>query len=320
MRKGIHVSGSILVDLINEIPAYPARGELTKILQVKKSCGGLVSNVAIDLKRIAPSLDVSAGGKIGDDDNGRFVLEVLRGEGIDVDAIVVSPSGITSFTNVISERSGERTFFNYPGESAGFGLDDIPFGKLDCRMFHLGYFLLLDRIDAGDGEVILQKLQSLGIRTSIDLVTEKSDRYALVRPCLKYVDNIIINETEASRLAGIAYDGSNIERIMRTLRDFGVRERVIVHMPDRGCLLSDRGFIELPSLDLPKEYIKGTTGAGDAYCAGALYSIHEGRDDWQILQFASKAAAMSLSSMDATGAMCSEKEIEEHFKNIGRKC
>ena len=320
MRQGIHVAGSIIVDQIQEVDAYPSRGELTKILGVQKSCGGLVPNVAVDLKRIAPALCVSAGGRIGDDDNGRFVLDRLRSEGVRTEEVAVERGGVTSFTLVVSERGGERTFLNYPGSGAGFGMSDVPFQELDCKMYHLGYFLLLDKVDAGEGEAILRRLQSLGIRTSIDLITEDSDRYAQVRPCLRYVDNLIVNEAEASRLAGIAYDGSNLEEIMHALKGLGVRGRVVVHMPEKGCLLSDRGFFELPSYDLPPGFIQGATGAGDAFCAGVLYGIHEDWDENRILQFAVQCATVSLSSVDATGALCTEKEIKERCKNLKRKC
>ena len=48
MKSGIAVAGSILVDSINEISAYPKAGELTKIKSVQKSVGGCVPNVAME--------------------------------------------------------------------------------------------------------------------------------------------------------------------------------------------------------------------------------------------------------------------------------
>ena len=63
---GIAVAGSILVDKINEISAYPAVGELTQIRSVKRAVGGCVPNVAIDLKTLSPETDIYAIGKVGD--------------------------------------------------------------------------------------------------------------------------------------------------------------------------------------------------------------------------------------------------------------
>jgi hypothetical protein len=63
-RNGIAVAGSILVDNLNEISAYPASGELTKILSVSRSVGCCVPNTGIDIKRVAPEITVKAIGKI----------------------------------------------------------------------------------------------------------------------------------------------------------------------------------------------------------------------------------------------------------------
>ena len=156
MKNGIAIAGSILVDNINEISAYPQAGELTKIKSVQKSVGGCVSNVAIDLKRICPDLTVKAVGKIGADENGEYVKEVLSKNGVEIENISVGGDK-TSFTEVMSVTGGQRTFFTYAGASAEFGVDDVDFDALGVEMFHLGYFLLLQKMDDGDGDKTLKK-------------------------------------------------------------------------------------------------------------------------------------------------------------------
>jgi len=317
MRKGICVAGSIIVDHILEIEKYPGKGELVKILNQEKSCGGLVPNVAIDLKRIDANLPVYACGKIADDEDGRFVSDMLRKEGVDCSNVRIDNSCPTSYTDVMSEGGGERTFFNLPGSSSQFGFDDIDPDALDCQFFHLGYFLLLDKIDNGDGLKILKALKDRGIVTSIDFVTEAAAGFARIVPCLEYVDNLIINEIEACRLSGVE---SDVRLAMTRLKEMGVRDKVIVHEPSRGRILSENGYLELPSFNLPCGYVKGTTGAGDAFCAGALYSIAKGCSDMEILEFASMAAAVSLASQSATGAMMSESEIRKECSKFDRIC
>lgn len=318
MRNGIAVAGSILVDEINEIFAYPKAGELTKIVGVQKAVGGCVPNVAIDLKKIDDSLTVKAIGKIGEDENGSFVAEQLEKNGVDVNGIV-SGKEKTSFTQVMSVKGGQRTFFTYAGASAYFGYEDFDFQNLQVKMLHLGYFLLLDRIDNGDGEKILRKAQELGIKTSIDLVSENSDRYKLVIPCLKYTDNLIVNETEAGKITGIEPLNENLERIARQLKGYGVKERVIIHTPAVSVCLSETGFSVLPSFDLPDGFIKGTTGAGDAFCAGCLIGIYRDLTDEEILTLGSLSATAALSGVDAISGMRSEKEIRILCKNLERK-
>ena len=318
MKNGIAVVGSILVDEINEISSYPKSGELTKIKNVQKSVGGCVPNVAIDLKRICPELQVKAVGKIGADENGEYVKDVLSQNGVEIENIALGADK-TSFTQVMSVTGGQRTFFTYAGASADFGVDDVDLDGLNVKMLHLGYFLLLDKIDSGDGEKMLKMAQEKGIKTSIDLVSENSDRYSLVLPCLKYVDNLIINEVEAGAMTGIEPKRENLVEIAKKLKSYGVSERVIIHTPELGVCVSETGVELVPAYALPENFIVGTTGAGDAFCAGALLGIYQEKTDKEILQFASGAAVAALSKADATSGLCTEQEIEEMCKGLKRK-
>jgi sugar/nucleoside kinase (ribokinase family) len=317
-RDGIAVAGTVLVDRINEIGAYPASGELTKILNVSRAVGGCVPNVGIDIKRFDPSMTVKGIGKIGNDADGQFLLDVLTENGVDTSGIVRGELP-TSFTDVMSIKGGQRTFFTYPGACADFGYDDVDIKALDVRMLHLAYFLLLDKIDAGDGERILKDATEAGIETSIDLVSENSDRYNSVIGCLKYTDNVIINEFEAGMIAGIEPCRENLRKIAETIMDMGVRKRVIIHMPEVGVCLSNSGYAELESCALPEGYIKGKTGAGDAFCAGALIGIYRGYDDLEVLRIASKAATLSLSGRDAISGMMSEADADKLFEKLNIK-
>jgi sugar/nucleoside kinase (ribokinase family) len=318
MKNGIAVVGTILVDSINEISAYPKSGELTKIKSVSKSVGGCVPNVAIDLKRICPELQVKAVGKIGADENGEYVKDVLSQNGVEIENIALGADK-TSFTEVMSVTGGQRTFFTYAGASADFGVDDVDLNGLNVKMLHLGYFLLLDKIDSGDGEKMLKMAQEKGIKTSIDLVSENSDRYSLVLPCLKYVDNLIINEVEAGAMTGIEPKRENLVEIAKKLKSYGVSERVIIHTPELGVCVSETGVELVPAYALPENFIVGTTGAGDAFCAGALLGIYQEKTDKEILEFASAGAVAALSSADATSGLREEKEIQELCKGFKRK-
>ncbi len=319
MRTGISVAGTVLIDKLNEINAYPKSGELTKINNVSLAVGGCVPNVACDLKNIRSELDVFAIGKVGDDSDGKYIVDYMKSAGVNTDKIVIDKSDNTSFTQVMSVKGGQRTFFTYPGTSSSFGFDDIDFSKMNARMLHLGYFLLLDKVDGGDGIRILKAAKENGIETSIDLVSENSDRYSIVLPCLPYTDYLIINEVEASNLTGIEPTNENLEKISRKLMALGVRKKVIIHKPDISSALSEEGFTLVPSYEISKDEIKGTTGAGDAFCAGALIGIYDNLSDKEILEFASAVAMVSLFAPDATSGICSEDIIKKISKNKERK-
>lgn len=318
-RNGIAVAGTVIVDRINEISAYPASGQLTQILGVQKAIGGCVPNVAMDLKKICPSLRVDVFGRVGNDEDGAFVRRTLENAGLNTCGLRVDDRAPTSFTEVMSVTSGQRTFFTYAGAGAAFGAEDVAFDGELPEILHLGYFLLLQKVDDGDGLKILRAAQDRGIRTSIDLVSENSDRYALVKPCLPYTDYLIINELEAGMLADMEPTNENLVAIAHAIRDMGVREKVIIHKPDRAVCLSNEGVTIVPSYALPEGYIQGTTGAGDAFCAGALYGIYRNWTDTQILEFASAAAVMALGSADATSGLTTEQQIRSFCEKLFRQ-
>lgn len=318
MKTGIAVAGTLLVDKINVISAYPNAGELTKIIGLQKAVGGCVPNVAIDLKRMANDLTVKAVACVGNDADGAFVRETLENNGVNCDGLLAI-NETTSFTEVMSVAGGQRTFFTYPGASAAFGDEHVDLDALNVKMLHLGYFLLLDKMDNGDGLKLLKRAQKQGVKTSIDLVSENSDRYKRVLPCLAYTDNLIINEVEAGALTDIEQTKENLFAIAKKLKEYGVKERVIIHMPDVGVCYSNSGFTIVPSYDIPKDFIKGTTGAGDAFCAGALLGIYRGDSDEELLSFASAAAVAALSQADAVSGMRSEEQIKNLCKNFNRR-
>lgn len=316
-HKGIMVAGSVLVDKINTIAAYPKIGELTQIQSVEPAVGGCVPNVALDLKKIDPSQTVWAVGRIGNDQEGDFVSEILQNGGVDINGLTRCAEK-TSFTEVMSVAGGQRTFFTYPGASADFCLSDVPF---DCnpKILHLGYFLLLQAVDQGEGLKILQEATARGIETSIDLVSENSDRYHLVIPCLPYTDYLIINEMEAGKLTGMEPCRENLAAMGEKLLSMGVRKMVILHMPEEAVCCTAQQSVRVGSLILPEGFIQGTTGAGDAFCAGALTAIYEGQSANDILCFASNCAMMSLRAPDATGGLASKAEIMKKAENFPRR-
>lgn len=313
--KNIAIAGSILVDKLNTISLYPQKGKLVDILSIEKAVGGCVPNVGIDIKRLDDSFNVFALGRIGKDKEGDFLIDTLKREGLDVS--LLKQGEVTSFTDVMSVAGGERTFFTYAGECANFGYDDVDFDKLNVDMFHLGYFLLLEKIDQGDGLEILKELKRRNIKTSIDLVSKENGDYLAIRPALKYTDNLIINEIEAQGIAG--FTSSDLKEVATKIKSFGVSERIIIHCPTFACCLSNDGFTIVPSFELPDGYIKGSTGAGDAFCAGSLIGIANGLSDKEILEIASMSAVCNLSKQDSISGMRSLEKAKELCKNFNRK-
>ena len=113
------------------------------------------------MKKIDPDLAVSAIGKIGCDAEGEFVTDILKAGGVSTTGLAVMPREKTTFTEVMSVVGGQRTFFVYPGAGADFGIADMDFDAIHAKILHLGYFLLLQKVDDGDGLKILQKAEEV---------------------------------------------------------------------------------------------------------------------------------------------------------------
>ena len=166
----------------------------------------------------------------------------------------------------------------------------------------------------GDGLRILKKLKRIGAETAIDLVSENTNRYALVRICLPYVDNLIVNEIEAARLAGIEGD---LKQVAARLFELGVQKRVVIHMPQKGVsLLKDGTWTEVESIALPEGFIKGKTGAGDAFCAGCLVGIFNGLAEKEILELGGIAAVGAMSALGAVEGMRPIAELKELISTL----
>ena len=319
MRKGVTFIGSLIVDSIKIIDRYPPPGNLCNIVEISRCVGGLAANTSIDLKVLAPELEVAAAGMVGDDESGAYLTGKIASYGIDISGIRKHPSLPTSFTDVMTETdTGVRTFFQAQGACAAFGADDIDFDGINTTNAHVGYALLLNRLDKPDPDFgsemgrVLRTLRRRGIETSIDLVTETGDRYqTVILPCLPYVDVLFMNEIEASCTTGLTLCDENGLVLEDKARDAcaallarGVQKLVVIHAPQGGwAMTKDGSFFFQPSLRLPDGYIKGTVGAGDAFCAGMLYALANSLGPEEGLRIANLAAAANLSSSNSIDGM-----------------
>ncbi len=332
-HKGIAIAGNMLCDVVKTIECYPEVGMLSDISHISQSVGGCVPNTAIDLAKIDSALPISAIGKVGNDDYGKFIINQLGKYGIDNSAVTFSNGTPTSFSDVMNLPTGERTFFHFRGANAEFSPEDIDIKRLNCDILHIGYLLLLDCFDQEDNDYgtvmarFLHSVQKSGIKTSIDVVSSSTLSFEkIIKPSLKYCDYVILNEIECCSIWGISpykngcLDQNAIKQAMNLVMNEGVGEKVIVHCKAAGFSLDKTGtFTTVPSLDIPGEEIKGSVGAGDAFCAASLYGIYNNFTDKEILEFASSAAACNLFSENSVDGMLDKDGIKAMYKKYKRK-
>lgn len=331
-KKGIAVAGNMIVDQMYPVERFARAGELTTIVRdMARSIGGCLCNDIVDLAKLDPQLPLVALGRVGEDAQGQYVLSQMR-ENKNIDLQFVKQEGTTSYTLVIADESTkQRTFYQCRGANAAFCEGDIPWDKLDVDMLHIGYILLLDALDEEDSEYgtkmarLLHTAQSHGIKTSIDVVSETGNRFKrLVCPAMKYTDYCIINEVEAAAITGIELrteDGKllreNFPKALKAMKELGVSTWAVIHCPEIGVGLDENDrFVEIPSLKLPDGYIKGTVGAGDAFCSGVLYAAWKGQDLSSAIELGTASAACSLSQPGATEGMRSEAEARALYNAL----
>ena len=94
-------------------------------------------------------------------------------------------------------------FFHQRGANAFLKAGHFDFAEVRAKIFHLGYLLLLDGLDAPDAEFgtaagrVFDQATRAGCKTSMDVVSEDGDRFAgVVLPTLPHVDYCILNEFE----------------------------------------------------------------------------------------------------------------------------
>lgn len=325
MRNGICCAGNMLVDITYPIETWPRQSELTHITDgIQRSTGGCVCNTIVDLARLDESMPLVASGFAGHDEDGAFLLAELS-QYPNIDLSMICREGRTSFTAVMSNnQTKERTFFHHAGANACYGEAHIDWERLNVDIFHIGYILLLPHLDQPDPEYgtkmarLLHRVQSRGMKTSIDVVSEAGSRFrALVVPALKYTDYCIINELEAQQTTGVvlreengALHPENMEKALRKLRELGVSRWAVIHCPELGCGLDEQGNCWMQkSLSLPRGYIQGTVGAGDAFCAGILYGAQGGKSLPEALKLAVCTAAASLSAVSASDGVGSAEQV-----------
>ena len=209
-RSGILAGGNWIIDQVKLVDTYPQPEQLANIRSQAPGTGGAPYNVLVNLAKLGAPFPLAGAGSLGNDALGETILADCRAHKIDTRYLRPDGAALTSYTDVMTEQaSGRRTFFHYRGSNAFWRGDDLDFKKIKMRMFHLGYLLLLDALDAPDKKfgtkagALLARAQEAGLKTSVDVVSEDSDRFAkVVSPALKYTDYCILNEIEAGKTAG----------------------------------------------------------------------------------------------------------------------
>jgi sugar/nucleoside kinase (ribokinase family) len=322
-RRGILTGGTWCADYNRAVSHWPGEDGLAELFGEERHGGGSSCNLALDIKRLDPSIPVETVGLVGDDDDGRYLRETAAAAGIDTRQMTVTPEAATQFCDAyVSLRSHRRTHIFHAGTGALLTPDHFDFSRTNMRYLHLGLpgvHRILDAPwqDEPNGWVaVLKTARAAGLETNLELASIDRDLMArLVAPCLPHLDLLIVNDLEIGAIAGVETilngmsDKEACLRAARAVLERGAMKLVAVHCPAFAVAVGRNGENATAfSIAIPDTEIKGANGAGDAFAAGMLYGLHEEWSLVQCLELAHAAAAVSLRSVSTTGAMLSWRE------------
>ena len=310
-RRGIICAGNWIVDQVHDIEHWPDESNLVRIGAQSRGIGGGAANVIAALARLETGLPLWPMGAIGDDEPGAFIIEECARLGLPTEKLHRKTGVPTAHTHVMSVPGRSRTFFYQGGANDALASSDFPegtFAHTPARVFYLGYLSLLGELDALESGTlsgaahVLKRAQDAGLITCVDLVS-------IVHPCFReivesaapFVDYLVVNEIEAARATGADTNMLSLSapetlvEMAQSLLQMGVAKAAIVHCAERAVWCgSDARQLTSEIPQLPPDQIASHLGAGDAFCAGLIYAIHEGWPAEKALGLAIATARASL--------------------------
>ncbi|MBQ3481489.1 MAG: carbohydrate kinase [Oscillospiraceae bacterium] len=239
-----------------------------------RNAGGAPANVAVAAARQGISSAMCC--SVGDDDFGRFLLSVLRENGVEVVKETLCKEAVTTMAFVTLDESGDRsfTFVRKPGADMLLSEDDVREEDVaDSVIVHAGSCSLSASPEAEATEKALRLAAAHGRFVSFDLNYRDlmwngdfNACAAAVRRILPCVDALKLSEEEAALFCGE-------EGVPAMMERYGIRA-VVETLGERGA----RCFFDGKTFDIPgrKAVCVDATGAGDAFWGGFLSALRIG--------------------------------------------
>ncbi len=296
--------GGSSVDIILQVPRLPASDEKLVAGYAGHQAGGLVANTASAAARLG--LKVAWSGRVGGDENGRLLLNSFAEFGVDTSLSVIDPEGITDFTVILLEPSGERTILVVPTASPTPPINQAilsalaQVGSVYTIPFAIDRFSRIARtVHANAGLVF------------VDVEVSSPVFGAELRNVLGYADVVFCNQRGLTLVSGEV----DLEAGTQTLLDLGPK-CVCVTLGAQGAwafTTQSRAFS--PAFDVP---VLDTTGAGDCFHGVFIYGYLAGWSLGDTLKFANAAAALHIQQVGPRQGLPTRTQVEEFLSSTGR--
>ncbi|MBQ6796062.1 MAG: carbohydrate kinase [Clostridia bacterium] len=296
--------GEILIDM-----TYAGKSESGQTL-FEQNPGGAPANVLAAVSRLGGKCAFI--GKVGSDMHGKFLIDVLKREGITTGGVIEDEGFFTTLAFVNLNEKGERSFSfaRKPGADTQLSESEVKYDIIEkSKIFHVGSLSLTDEPARSATMKALCFAKEKGLIISYDpnyramLWKSESEAVRGMRSILSYVDIIKVSDEEIKLLTGFEDEVTASEALL----SMGIKT-VIVTLGEKGALVRNKdGFIYSLA---EKVNAVDTTGAGDAFMGGFLYLVAKsGKREFNLEElkefaaFANKVAGYNVQHRGAINAM-----------------
>ena len=266
--------GVATVDNIVLVEKYPSANQRVVALDSMRSVGGPATTAAVTLARLG--IEVSLACVIGDDEEGRFIFETLKNEGVDTRNVeVVSNINTARATIVVSKSEQSRAIMVMPHEQ-------LPKKPADISRYQ---WIHVDQ--AGMGAI-----KSWGITRGGSAKLSIDIGYQI--PGLNPGDYDLYAPSE-----NITTDTST------AIRDKNI---VVISQGERGSLYSDGlSSGSVPSIN---SEILSTLGAGDVFHGALVAAQVWNKEISEAVLIANTVAGLSCRGLDGQSRIPSQSELD----------
>ena len=295
--------GALNVDKLYSVGSIAGADEESFIKSETVTPGGSAANTIIGLSRLGCSTSII--GKIAEDDEGDLIEYNLAVNGVYSNNLIYSESGSTGKCLGFVDENGERCLYIDPGVNDDIKISEInPLNIIRCKIMHFTSFVG----DTFKTQIELLEILNDEVILSFDpgmLYVKKG--FEELKPILERCNILLINESELRLL--FDNNESSLKELAIGLLDFGI-ETVVIKQGAKGVFAmnsSQECFIESYECD-----IVDTTGAGDSFNSGFLYSFLRGYDLEKSCKIGNWVASKSIEGFGME-KFPSLKDLEEFF-------
>jgi ribokinase len=304
----ILVVGSLNMDQVVEVPRLPALGETLLVAgSLKLVPGGKGANQAVAMARLGAP--VAMAGRVGTDPFGEQLLKALLADKINTGLIAIDQQEASGTAFIFLSPNGENAIIVASGANMHIGQDR-------AQLTNIFEAIARARVLVLQLEIPLETVKTLiatGHNAGIPVVLNLAPAQALAWEALRQLRVLIVNEIEASLLAGQQIDRREDAHIVATtLHKQGVPIVVITLGAQGAILASDDGTGTAQTIyqPAPKVHVVDTTAAGDCFAGAFTVALTEGQSLEDALHFAVNASALKVTRFGAQPGLPTRAEVD----------